>query len=218
MGEMKIENSDVWGFIGAIRGMRNPMNSWDKSDSMTSLFYGELGDNDKKLAQNLIKSGSEHAKFTRMIHVQADVTMPRYWWSEMDTYKFVEKSSCSTMHRLLNTKEPITEEQFYTKDILLNDSIKDLENLRIRFQAVKEEKKEGYAEEMNRLLAIAKRHLPEAFLQKRTIDTNYQELRNIYKQRKDHRLKEEWGFFCNWIENLPLSKDLITFGIKENYK
>ena len=126
MGEMKIENVDTWGFIGAIRGMRNPMNSWDKSDSILSLFCIELGDNDKKLAQSLIKSGSEHAKFTRMIHVQADVTMPKYWWSEMDTYKFVEKSSCSTMHRLLNTKEPITEEQFYTKDILLNDSIKAL--------------------------------------------------------------------------------------------
>ena len=125
---MKFEKTEVWGFEHALRGMRNPKDSWDKSDSeywLPNKFMEEnvseediewtpyhIGKNDMKLAQTLIKAGNEHCKFMRMIHVSADVDMPRYWWSEADTYHFNTKNSCSTMHKLLNNVNPITLDMF----------------------------------------------------------------------------------------------------------
>ena len=209
---MKFENTEVFGWEAAIRGMRNPMNSWNKSDSkrhdLTDDFI--IGKNDLNLMQSLIRGGGEHRKFMRMIHVQADVTMPRYFWSELDTYHFGTKNSCSTMHRLLNTNEPITKDLFvYCEEDLdiLVLIVAELEELRIQYH------NDGLTQkEKDRLLLRAKRILPEGFLQKRTWDTNYEEIRNIYHQRKHHKLKEEWqDVFCSWVECLPYFDELIAF-------
>lgn len=239
---MSIEKTDVCGFETALRAMRNPMNSWDRSDTTSCDDCGLdncnhcihdvyasnvlIGANDMKTSTNLLKGGPEESKHLRMVHVTADVTMPRYWWSEMDTYKFVEKVSCSTMHRLLNTDDPITEDLFLMTDgtqysvynELIKTTIMHLEELRQHTRNLQKEKPEGYAEDIRKDLVIAKRILPECYLQKRTIDTNYQELRNIYRQRRNHRLKEEWGFFCDWVETLPYSEEFIIRGLKNDTK
>ena len=239
--KMKFENTDVFGFEAAIRGMRNPKNSWQKSDSckgerisVRPRYYCEqvemnpdcshcekeifkylpegftIGPNDLRLMQTLIRGGGEHRKFMRMIHVQVDVTMPRYFWSELDTYHFGTKNSCSTMHKLLNTDTPITPDLFVycEEDLpLLTIIITKLEGLRIQYRSG-----EFTQKEKDKLLLRAKRILPEGFLQKRTWDTNYEEIRNIYHQRKHHKLKEEWqGAFCSWVECLPYFDELIAF-------
>lgn len=216
---MEFKKTEVFNFEGAFRGMRNPKNSWDKSDSTWQTKGGideiefVIGENDMKLAQNLIKGGTEHAKFLRMIHVTVDVDMPRYWWAEADCYKFGTKNSCSTMHKLLNNNNPITMDLFVTCD---EDkewwelTIEKLEKMRQEFKEIQSTTKDTRA--MNRLLVRAKRMLPEGFLQLRTWDTNYAELRSIYFQRRNHRLKEEWvDTFCKWVESLPYAKELITY-------
>ena len=219
---MEFKNTEVWGFNHALRGMRNPLNSWEKSDSgkiywngtwytldpvVRSYFtdYGInilIGKDDLNLAQRLIVGGNEHAKFMRMIHVSADVDMPRNWWSEADTYHFNTKNSCSTMHKLLNNDNPITLDLFVIcdedKDWWIN-TVEKLEKMRQEYKNIKDTTKDVV--QMNRLLVRAKRMLPEGFLQMRTFDTNYAELRNMYFQRKNHRLKEEWiDTFCKWVE------------------
>ncbi len=236
---MKFEYTEVWGFVHALRGMRNPMNSWDKGDSRASVYtnaahpmssfnkkkynvcryigynaeYIDIGKNDMKLAQSLLKAGNEHAKFMRMIHVAVDTDMPRYWWSEADTYHFGIKNSCSTMHKLLNNDNPITLDMFVTCEEDTDwwiDTVAKLERLRIEYKTMQKTSKD--TEKMNRLLVRAKRILPEGFLQMRTWDTNYAELRNMYFQRKNHRLKEEWiDTFCKWVESLPYAKELIMY-------
>lgn len=202
---MKIETIEIAGIKSAIKGMRNPMNSWDKSDSKLSEFgLVTIGENDKKLCQRLIKGGTEHRKFMRTIQVWANFDMPRYWWSEFDTYKIgTTANSCSTMHKLLNNKEPITLDLFVTatEDLdIVSTIINRLEELRIKYLENKDD----------RLLVRAKRLLPEGFLQLRTVNLNYETIRNIYHQRKHHRLKEEWiGIFCEWVETLPYAQELI---------
>lgn len=228
---MNITNTEVWGFKHALRGMRNPMNSWDKSDSNYCILNDEydcndcptnqncpmnmsgeafvIGKNDLQLAQTLILAGGEHSKFMRMIHVSADVDMPRYWWSEEDTYHFNVKNSCSTMHKLLNNTGSITRELFiYCEEDLdiVDIVIERLEELRIQYREETEYSKK------TRLLVRAKRLFMEGFLQMRTLDTNYAELRNEYFQRRNHRLKEEWSdIFCTWVESLPYAKELICY-------
>ena len=216
---MKFEKTQVFNFDGAIRGMRNPLNSWNKSDS----YFDDngnfiIGENDLGLMQRLIKSGSEHSKFMRMIHVCVDVDMPRYWWSEADTYHFNTKNSCSTMHKLLNNNDPITLDLFVLcdedKDWWIN-TVNKLEGMRQEYKNIQSTTKD--TKQMNRLLVRAKRMLPEGFLQMRTWDTNYAELRSIYFQRKNHRLKEEWvDTFCKWVELLPYAKELIMYDGKED--
>lgn len=216
---MKFEKTEVWGFEHAIRGMRNPKNSWNRMDSTWQSKCGTdemvfvICENDMKLAQNLIKGGTEHAKFLRMIHVVVDVDMPRYWWSEMDTYHFNTKNSCSTMHKLLNNDNPITEDLFVMCEEdkeWWESTVNKLEELRQKYKTIQGTSKDTRA--MNRLLVRAKRMLPEGFLQLRTWDTNYAELRSIYFQRRFHRLKEEWvDTFCKWVESLPYAKELITY-------
>lgn len=217
---MEFRNTEVWGFQHALRGMRNPLNSWGKIDS--KWYYNDddnwdekfvIGKNDMKLAQSLIKGGGEHSKFMRMIHVSVDVDMPRYWWSEADTYHFNTKNSCSTMHKLLNNNNPITIDLFVTCE---EDrewwelTINKLEAMRQEYKTIQNTTKDS--KEMNRLLIRAKRMLPEGFLQMRTFDTNYAELRNMYFQRSNHRLKEEWvETFCKWVESLPYAKELILY-------
>ena len=232
---MKFENTEVWGFEHSLRGMRNPKNSWYKSDSGRNydILDGchmdcphintdcdeeycdefRIGQNDMKLAQTLIKAGSEHCKFMRMIHVAVDVDMPRYWWSEADTYHFNTKNSCSTMHKLLNNDKPIASDMFVIcgEDMdWWKYTINKLESLRLEYKEIQRTTKDN--EKMNRLLVRAKRMLPEGFEQMRTWDTNYAELRNMYFQRRHHRLQEEWGeTFCKWVETLPYAKELIMY-------
>lgn len=209
--KVEFENTDVWGFESAIRGMRNPKNSWGKSDSYyePANFCDHafvIGDNDMRLAKTLIGAGTEHAKFMRMIHVQTDLTLPRGIWQELDTYHFGTKNSCSTMHKLLDNKKPITEKMFdfgEEDDICIAYIINYLEVLRHDYQT------ESNPEVKNRILYRAKMLLPEGFLQMRTWDTNYAELRNIYFQRRNHRMPH-WRVICNWIEGLPYS-ELITY-------
>ena len=136
MTNVKIITLEVAGFDSALRGMRNPMNSWNNNDSFT--FNGEpnIGEKDLKLAQNLIKAGSEHSKFMRQIQVWADFNLPRYMWSEFDTYHFNTKNSCSTMHRLLHTTTSITKDLFsYSEedDYLLDIIIRRLNQIRIEY-------------------------------------------------------------------------------------
>ena len=237
---MKFSNTLVTNFSGSFRGLRNPKNSWGRSDSKFNTYYNTtkgditssellkicpsvyihhkndngyyvdiIGENDMKLAQNLIKAGGEHSKFMRMIHVSVDVDMPRYWWSEADTYHFNTKNSCSTMHKLLNNDNPITKDLFVwceEDNDIVSAVVDRLESLR------QEYKNPTSSTDKNRLLVRAKRLLMEGFLQMRTLDTNYAELRSIYFQRRNHRLKEEWvDTFCKWVESLPYAKELIMY-------
>ena len=214
---MRLKNIDVFGFKGAIRGMRNPMNSWYKGDSKFGYNqYGEtivIGENDFNLMKNLIKAGGEHRKFLRMIHVQFDLDAPRYFWSEFDTYKFNTKNSCSTMHKLLSKDQVITKDMFQydeKDDDLINAIVLRLEKIRQEYIETKDAK----------LLERAKQLLPEGYYQKRTIDTNYEELMNMYFQRKNHRLSE-WRQFCNQIAGLPYFQMFIDakegkYDVKDN--
>ena len=232
---MKFTNTEVWGFSHSFRGMRNPKDSWSKSDSglckggddgigcdncaiqdkCKHAYDGEykIGKEDMRLAQTLLRAGNEHYKFMRMIHVCVDVDMPRYWHSEADTYHFNTKNSCSTMHKLLNRDTPITLDMFVSCEEDIDwwiDTIARLEKLRQEYKHIQSTTKD--IKVMNRLLVRAKRMLPEGFLQMRTWDTNYAELRNMYFQRENHRLKEEWqDTFCEWVRSLPYAEELITY-------
>lgn len=287
---MNFKNAKAYNFEGAFRGMRNPMNSWDRSDSffgLTDMYmedsltdvceawidnenirrrergveelshdmenYGEyydvlgkyedwltnqgilsrsdyggdvydvafLGPNDLGLAQKLILAGNEHAKFMRQIFVSVDITAPRFWWVEFDTYKVgTVANSTSTMHKL--SSAPITKEAFdfddpqlivdkYTVthggecERIFGDYIDDIidmcENLRLKFIET------GDKSYWRALIQI----LPSAYLQTRTVTMSYANLRNIYFQRKNHKLRE-WADFCDWIKTLPYSGELITIG------
>ena len=200
---MKITNVEVYGFIPALRGMRSPMNSWHLNDSKIDNKTITIGPNDLDLAKRLIKAGNEHCKFLRQIQVWADFEMPLYWWSEFDTYKFNTKNSCSTMHKLFNAKKEIELDDFvYSKEDIntLNFIIMELNSLRKRYLETKD---------FNYVIR-GKRLLPTSFKQKRTVNTNYAELINIYNQRKNHRLKEEWqDVFCKWCEELPYFKEFL---------
>lgn len=216
---MKITNTEVYGFEASLRGMRNPMDSWHLQDTKRMLGikgkYNDfknndlsyeaivIGSNDMDLAKRLIKAGNEHCKFLRQIQVWADFEMPLYWWSEFDTYKFNTKNSCSTMHKLFNAKKEIELDDFvYSKEDIntLNFIIRELNSLRKRYLETKD---------FNYVIR-GKRLLPTSFKQKRTVNTNYAELINIYNQRKNHRLKEEWqDVFCKWCEELPYFKDFL---------
>ena len=200
-----IEKTEVFGWDAAIRGMRNSFNSWDKSDSKYNQQTGkfEVGPDDLTLMDRLSRSGPSHAKFLRYINVTFDVTAPRYWWAEMDTYKVgTVRNSCSTMHKVQAKEfvredfsvEHLNEESLKTLDIL----IKTLNDARNRFNS---EKNKDDWWQMIQLL-------PASLNQKATIQLNYQVLQGIYFTRKDHRL-DEWHTFCDWIKNLPYSSLII---------
>lgn len=223
-GTIKIQTVFVGGFEGALIGMRAPLLSYDKYDSHYDGIDFVIENNDMKLlTTNLIPGGPEHRKCIRMIHVQAFATMPRYWWSEYDTYKVgTTANSESTMHRLLNNKVPITKDQFFFNEVIESEVltiVEKLEILRKLYKGILLEPEEikkypSFIVEVqnltkNELLVVAKRILPECYLQSRMIDLNYENLYNIYHQRKNHRLKDEWGVFCGWISTLPYAKELI---------
>ena len=276
---MEFKNTRVMNFENAMRGLRNPLESWEKSDSVyciayelpyevdnviqkwilkeedlteKELFYNDekydklfnkyfdwlsdigtlyenddcteiffIGPNDLELAQRMIKAGTSDRKFLRQIMVSVDITAPLYWWKEFDTYKVgTAANSTSTMHKLAST--PITRDCFemgdFDKDLMMyekepynpdmymsefwNMFINDLENLRQKYNETKDQR---YWKELIRLL-------PEGWLQTRTVTMNYENLKNMYAQRKHHRLVE-WHTFCDWVKTLPYAYEFITFDL-----
>lgn len=201
---IKLERSSVMNLENAMRGARNPLSSWARSDS----FYDEagnyvLGENDLGLAKRLRKAGSDHRKYMRQIFVSVDITAPLYWWKEYDTYKVVTvANSTSTMHKLHS--KPFTREDFshdhMSEEALaaLDSMIEVLERLRLRFVETKD-KQAWYS--MIQLL-------PESYEQLRTCSFNYETLVHIYFARREHKL-EEWHRFCDWILELPYARELI---------
>ena len=200
---IKIEKTDVYGWESAIRGMRNPMNSWDKSDSVFSMYDKFIGENDLKLMKILSKAGSDHGKFLRMITVTCDVTAPLYWWKEFDTYKVgTVANSCSTMHKI-QAKE-FTKEDFsfeHTNDMCAWHIESILNVLNTSREKFLETKDKNHWWNMIQFL-------PSSYNQKRTVQLNYQVLKNMYFARKNHKL-DEWHTLCEWIETLPYAKELI---------
>ena len=210
-----IENAEVYGWEAAIRGMRNPMNSWDRRDSYWGMWedlssinpcdepFFFVGPNDHKLMMDLTKAGTEHAKYRRMIVVWLDVTAPLYWWKEADTYKIgTVSNSCSTMHKI--AAKEFTLEDFST-DHLLDAFKADLRRyvhiLNVARDKYLETKDKAFWWQMIQLL-------PSSYNQRRTLMLNYEALANIYRQRQGHKL-DEWRDFCTWIETLPYS-EIIT--------
>ncbi len=218
---LKIENTEVMGWEHAIRGMRNPKNSWEKSDSqfVRDPDYGcfgtcpcaelvdcdccHVGPNDLKLMTTLRNAGTDHRKFMRMITVYLDITAPLYWWKEFDTYKVgTVANSCSTMHKI--TDKPFELDDFSHEHLgfqsvrVLKDTIKVMNDFREEF--IKDHEKENWWQ----LIQL----LPSSYNQKRTVMLNYEVLANIYKSRRHHKL-DEWHTLCDLIESLPYS-ELIT--------
>lgn len=235
---IKIENSEVLGWEHAIRGMRNPLNSWGKSDSfygrdpMKAIFYPfapikyMIGQNDLDLMLRLAKAGSVDGKFRRMIAVYVDVTAPLYWWKEFDTYKVgTVANSCSTMHKI-HAKE-FTLEDFSCEHLMSDgnapyitfgdddygttpEGLLDgiIEMLNVCRNKFLETKDKTYWWQMIQLL-------PTSYNQKRTVMLNYEVLANIYQHRRNHKL-DEWRELCRWIESLPYSEIITCSAVKES--
>lgn len=231
---IKIENTEIVGWEAAIRGMRNPLNSWEKSDSkwysigiptsnpaaINDKYLSQkycIGDNDLDLMKRLRNAGTDHRKFMRMITVYVDITAPLYWWKEFDTYKVgTVANSCSTMHKIhakeFTLEDFSCEHLFDTPESEFNDSMDvlkeviDILNL-YRDRFVKNPHRKDYWWQLIQLL-------PSSYNQRRTVMLNYEVLANIYKSRRNHKL-DEWHVFCEWIENLPYA-ELITDKVEEN--
>lgn len=220
---LKIEHAEIIGWEAAIRGMRNPMNSWEKSDSEhkyeswhdISGGYFDIGPNDLNLMTRLRNAGTDHRKFMRMITVYTDITAPLYWWKEFDTYKVgTVANSCSTMHKIHTKRferEDFSIEHIVNCDeqhwmVCMDNIISALNVAREWYLETKDKK---YWWQMIQLL-------PTSYNQKRTVMLNYEVLANIYKPRRYHKLNE-WRFFCDWIETLPYS-ELITGNKREESK
>ena len=224
---IKVENIEVWGFEHAVRGMRNPLNSWDRSDSYPAVDCGkcgrieregichpkehdctpyycyEIGENDLTLMRKLFAAGHPHRKYLRQIFVAMDITAPLYWWKEFDTYKVgTTANSCSTMHKI-QAKEFVlsdfsTEHLSATNLIVFSMVIDAMNNARLDFLQRKDKKDWWQMIQM----------LPTCYNQKRTVQLNYAVLKNMYHSRQNHKL-DEWREFCKWVETLPYSQ-LIT--------
>lgn len=234
---IKIDNVEVHGIEAAVRGMRNPLNSWDRSDSERKYYGGDcykgvftVGKNDLELMKKLVKAGTDHRKFMRMIVVYLDITAPLYWWKEYDTYKVgTVANSCSTMHKIADKEFTLEDFSF---DWIPDD---DYEGSEFSFKKVADSlvealnySRDSYNLSAQRLKTIPltdaeKKHisnqkkrfwytmiqlLPSSYNQKRTVMLNYEVLANMYKVRKYHKL-DEWRTFCDWLETLPYS-ELIT--------
>ena len=213
------ENTDVYGFESAIRGMRNPMNSWDKSDTgwvddkeeiRDFIDYNSewlkvkvIGPNDLNLMKTLSKAGADHGKFLRMINVTLDITAPLYWWKEFDTYKVgTVANSCSTMHKI-HAKEFTLDDFSY--EHLYAVSFEALEKTILHMNKARElffeTKDKEYWWQMIQLL-------PTSYNQKRTVQLNYQVLKQMYFARRNHKL-DEWHTLCDWMEKLPYFKEVV---------
>ena len=236
---LTVDNTDVFGWEAAIRGMRNPLNSWDKSDSGLQVMNpGDVevgyepireyivGENDLKLMQTLSKAGSDHAKFVRMINVTVDITAPLYWWKEFDTYKVgTVANSCSTMHK-------IHEKEFTLDDFSHEHLISDFNDKDSQCTWIQEPTKMSFFAtpldglEMTIRVLNANRWaylktkdirywwqmiqlLPSSYNQKRTVQLNYQVLKNMYFARRNHKL-DEWHTLCDWMLTLPYFKEICV--------
>ncbi len=200
---IKLERFSVMNFENAMRGARNPLNSWDRMDSYTEDGKFIMGPNDLDLAKRLCKAGTDHRKFIRMIFVTVDITAPLYWWKEYDTYKVgTVANSTSTMHKIHS--KPFVMDDFSTDHMndktikVMNHTIDFLEELRLDFVNTKDNKS-WYS--MIQLL-------PESYNQMRTCTFSYENVANMYYSRKNHKLSE-WHTFCDWIESLPYFKELF---------
>lgn len=202
---IELMRTSVMNFENAIRGARNPLNSWAKSDS----YYDEngnyvLGENDLSLAVRLCKSGSDHRKFVRQIFVSVDINAPLYWWKEYDTYKVgTVANSCSTMHKIhskpFSMDDMSVDRMDEASKAVMQQVVDRLEALRLEYNETKD-KSLWYS--MIQLL-------PSSYNQMRTCTLNYETLINIHHARRSHKL-DEWHVFCAWIESLPYAKELIT--------
>lgn len=226
---IKLENTEVMGWEAAIRGMRNPLNSWEKSDSSFEdvfedpenlhTYYmknAEIGPNDFDLMKRLRNAGTDHRKFMRMITVYVDITAPLYWWKEFDTYKVgTVANSCSTMHKIADkefTLKDFSHEHLTTLPLeALKNTIDTINNCRNGYLAMKnrptkelKKRREDLKEIWWQMIQL----LPSSYNQRRTVMLNYEVLANIYKSRRNHKL-DEWRDFCLWIRTLPYSQ-LIT--------
>ena len=240
---IKLEKTEVFGWHAAIRGTRNPMNSWDKSDTVHGTYWGEIdghkcfdnhgftiGPNDLALMKKLAKAGSDHAKFLRMINVTVDITAPLYWWKEFDTYKVgTVANSCSTMHKIhekeftlddfshehlfdgIDQVEGDSDMEYYETPTTCLEYVIGVLNhyrnkyLEARTKPMKEEAKRSKL--MKRCWWQMIQLLPSSYNQKRTVQLNYQVLKNMYHARKAHKL-DEWKEFCKWCETLPYFKEV----------
>ena len=235
---IKFENTDVLGWDHAIRGMRNPLNSWDRTDTDYYKYYDtagnfppNIGQNDYDLMKRLRNAGTDHRKFMRMITVYVDIVAPLFWWKEADTYKVgTVVNSCSTMHCI--HKKEFTLDDFSTDHLidegdastdeygrpyaprisnsvgLLCETIRTMNYYRDKY--INARKDENKKQYWWQMIQL----LPTSYNQKRTVMLNYEVLANIYKSRKDHKL-DEWHEFCDWIKELPYS-EFITGEYKEN--
>lgn len=205
---LKIENTEVFGWEASIRGMRNPMNSHDKSDTVYGLgedCYSDMciGENDLKLMKTLSKAGSDHGKFLRMINVTLDITAPLYWWKEFDTYKVgTVANSCSTMHKI-HAKE-------FTKDDFSCEHLREsnFEWLMATIRFLNEEREDFIKTKDKEYWWQMIQLLPSSYNQKRTVQLNYQVLKQMYFARRNHKL-DEWHILCDWMEKLPYFKEVV---------
>lgn len=237
---LKVEKTKVVGWEAAIRGMRNPLNSWHKSDSAyerknTCVLYGdacktcphkdidckkdvfELGSNDKDLMKRLRNAGTDHRKFMRMITVYVDITAPLYWWKEFSTYKIgTVANSCSTMHKIHANEFTLDDfsHEHLISTALLEDVINELNIYRDIYNNY-EKQTDGYKAEFSKkdIWWQMIQLLPSSYNQKRTVMLNYEVLANMYESRKNHRL-DEWHTLCDWMKTLSYS-ELITGEFKE---
>ena len=200
---IKIENIEVRGFKAAIRGMRNPLNSWNKADSSFNNNTPVLGENDLKLCKLLIKAGSSDRKFLRMIHVTWDVTAPLYWWKEADQYRIAcTTNSCSTMHKIHSRDLNIEDFSYeHLNEESKENLLKTIETINKNRKLYKETNDKEYWWQMIQLL-------PSSYNQMRTWDLDYETLINIYFSRRHHKL-DEWHVLCDKILELPYMKDFI---------
>lgn len=234
---LKVTNTEVFGWEAAIRGMRNPKNSWDRSDSsfMRNPDYGccgpcpcvgiahcdevYVGLDDLKLMKQLVAAGNDHSKFMRMIHVQCDWEAPLYWWKEADTYKVATvRNSCSTMHKIMEhefTTDMFAHEHLKGRALnTLEDTIDELNYWREYYLSIVEQNVPGADTKAKEIWWQIIQLLPSSYLQKATMDFNYAVLRNMYHSRKTHKQDEWREDFCNWVKTLPYS-ELITMTNKE---
>lgn len=200
---IKFEHTEIFGLEHAIRGMRNPLNSWDKSDSYHDGEGYIVGENDYNLMLKLAKAGSSHSKYRRMIVVYTDITAPLYWWKEFDTYKVgTVANSCSTMHKI-HARE-LTLDDFSHEKLMLCC----LEELQRTIEVINDAREE-FLKSKNKLYWWQMiQLLPSSYNQKRTVMLNYEVLANMYKDRKNHKL-DEWRNFCEWVKGLPFSEIII---------
>ena len=190
---MNIKTLEVAGIAPAIHAMRNPMDSWEKSDTVR----GHVGNLDKELSTKLAKAGTEHCKHLRMVMVWAEISAPRYWWNEFDTYRAgVEKVSCSTMHKLMS--RPLTIDDFEHDELYTDSFIAAINNRIEAYKGMDD------PDTKKRIFRGVVQMLPQSFIQRRTVMMSYAALRNIYRQREGHKLIE-WMHFRKWVECLPES-------------